>query len=737
MADCTYTHDPRRGDGAGQAGGEAADAERDRLAEQWICPHEAYGDTDRCLFHLSPEERAERDVDDEAVRDAFVEKIHGDGRREKEFVGAHLGTLDLDFQVAEGPTRYPLDLRDATVEELSLTRAWLRHPLRLDGATVGTLTLREAHLIDGLSARGATITGEVNAYEVEFTGDARFDDATFESRANFSEADFDDDVSFAGAVFQAEADFRGAEFHGSSNLLDDNTSFAGATFQAAARFGQAAFEVTDFREVEFRAVADFEQAEFDGAVEFNGATFADEADFDETRFCGDTDFDDAGFAGAAVFRGAEFEGEANVLEDDCTFERVTFEGDANFRNAVFRFVDFADAHFQGHAMFEESQYDRDVTFSGCTFDGEVDFDETRFDGDADFGAVDFRGPAVFRGAEFTGEANHLEDNVTFEGARFHESADFDRASFTTANFEDVSFGGIADFRECTFEDRVDFLATSLDRETYVDMTDAELAEGTIEQPEDEWMRYDLTQATLGDVSLTGPGSDRHLLQYFRFCETDFDGFDFSNHLSSLERNGWVLHEFDENDADFDYAVEMTPDATEVTYLNAKNAASARGNQKAAGEFRVKRQHFARKKDLSMALDDEEDFTLGERVVKLSKVVENYFLGLTCGYGHRLGRVILLFALAPFPFGVLFTFGGPAFKIGGLDQLSSVSELASPGGLQTLYSNVYFAYTSYTTVGYGDFSPVGPGSRFFAISEAFIVVVFSGLVLYALIKRSEQ
>jgi hypothetical protein len=707
----------------------------DWLDATWTCPHEPHETADRCLFHLSPAERADLGVNDDAVTEAFLERLRTPGHREKQFVGADLGRLTMDYQVLEGDTRYPVDLRGASVEVLSMAHTRLRYPLLLDGADVEEVVLDDARLVDGLSTAGTTFHGPVQGDELEVDGDADLQNATFAGPVTFEEATFDDDVWITEAQFEAPASFRGATFHGGSALHGETVSFEDVTFEAAARFEMAEFGVTDFCGADFEAVAGFQEATFAGDVQFPETTFHAEADFDEADFDHDADFDDATFGGPANFRGAEFSGDARVLEDDCTFERVAFEDVANFRNSTFRTADFADARFEARAMFEESAFGDDVTVAGATFADEADFDETRFAGDADFSDCRFEGEAVFRGAEFTGEANHLQVNVSFEGTRFEAAAAFDSASFTTANFLDVAFGSVADFEDAAFTTHLDFGATAIDGDTYVDMTDAHLEEGTIDQPDDYWMRYDLTRATLGEVSLTGEGAGRDLLDYFRFCETAFDGFDFSSHLFSLERNGWVLHEFDENEADFDYAVEMTPEATELTYLNAKNAASARGNQKAAGEFRVKRQLFARRKDLRMALDRDEDLSPYERAVKGTHAAENYFLGTTCGYGHRLARVITLFVLAPLPFGLLFTLGGPAFETEagqvGLPQLATIE------GAETLFRNTYFAYTSYTTVGYGDFSPLGTAARFVAISEAFVVVILSGLVLYSLIKRSEQ
>lgn len=254
------------------------------------------------------------------------------------------------------------------------------------------------------------------------------------------------------------------------------------------------------------------------------------------------------------------------------------------------------------------------------------------------------------------------------------------------------------------------------------------------------MRYGLTRASLGDVALAAerPGAHREILDYFRFCNTEFiefDGyeFDFSAHTYYFDRNDWNLHAFEENTADYEYALEMTPENIEPTYLKAKNAASAGGYVKAAGEFRVQRQRYARRKNLAIARDPTADFVA--RLSNASRAVENFSLDLSCGYGMRLGRILAVFLVAPMIPALLYTFGGKPFETGA-EQLSSVGALATPAGRAILYKNVHFSYITFLTIGYGNIGPEGALARMVAGLEVYLSVILGGLVLYALIKRSE-
>lgn len=113
-----------------------------------------------------------------------------------------------------------------------------------------------------------------------------------------------------------------------------------------------------------------------------------------------------------------------------------------------------------------------------------------------------------------------------------------------------------------------------------------------------------------------------------------------------------------------------------------------------------------------------------------------FLGFSCGYGLRLYRIAGVFIIFPLFAGLLFAFGGEPFATSGTEQLSSLGELTTSDGLETLGLNVYFSYISFLTIGYGNIGPEGAGARFTAGALVYMNVILAGLFLYALIKRSE-
>ncbi|GAB7094203.1 hypothetical protein JCM30237_13550 [Halolamina litorea] len=698
------------------------------------------------ILRLSPDQRRARGVTDDAVRAAFYAAVIDGDREQKDLSGATLPGLSLSYAVVGGDDNHPIDLRGATITgHLDVDHADVQVPLLLDDAEVTGVRFDETKF-DRLSGADLTVIGDASMPETRFREDVDLTNADFGGGVDLDGATFDDQLTADNATFSGELSARGAEFHGSSNRLEDNTSFAGARFASGADFTQAGFGFVRFADASFEGEATFHEAGFEGDAGFRRVWFARGATFDEARFGGDAVFDDGVVEGAALFRGAVFSGGTRIIKDDASFDRVTFGDRAAFDHASFRYASFTEADFKGLAEFEHVRFDDDADFPGATFVGEATFDEARFVADSDFSETAFRSPVAFRGAEFLGDANHYRDSATFVDAVFVDDADFGDATFTSGDFEGTRFGAVADFGDVTVRERLDVAAvthrggvTDSDRGSVIDMSGISFPEGRIVQPAEGWVRYDLTKASLGEVELTcaSAGDERELLDYFRFCDTEFtefDGknFDFGAHLSYLERNNWVLHTFAGETAP-DVELTMTADVIERTYLKAKNCASLTGDTTAAGEFRVKRQQFSRRKNLDVAGDPEAAPTA--RVRNLVRAGENAFLEVTCGHGMRLLRIVAIFLLLPLFPALLFAFGGPAFATTA-GQIGSLSALFTAEGQHTLYQAVRFSYVTYTTIAYGQINPIGGLAVAVATIEAYLSAVFAALVVYALVERSE-
>ena len=693
---------------------------------------------DTAVLDLSPAERRERGIHDDAVRAAFFKAVTEGDREEKSLAGATLPGLSLSYSVVGGSDNHPIDLRGATINgHLDIDHADIQVPLLLDDAQVTAMRFDDTEFTR-FHADGLVVDDEVSMTNTFFRGEVDLTDARFGGVFDADEAIFDDQMTAEGTAFEGRFTACGAEFHGDSNRLGDNTDFTDARFGGGVDCTQTEFGFASFEDAAFEGPTTFHEAEFVGDAGFQRAWFANGATFDEARFREDAVFDGSVVDGPAMFRGALFEGGTRIIKDDASFERVTFSGRAAFDHASFRYATFSEADFKGGASFQQAQFDGDAEFPEATFVGESSFDEVSFRADSNFSGAAFEAPTRFRGAEFLGDANHFRDSATFVDAVFGADVDFGDATFTSGDFTNTRFAGVADFGSVTVTERLDVAAATREG-AVIDMSHISLPAGRIVQPREGWVRYDLTKASLGEVELTaaGGGHQRELLDYFRFCDTEFtefDGqnFDFGAHTASLERNNWMLHTFAGDPAP-GADLEMTPDVVERTYLKAKNCASLTGDTTAAGEFRVKRQQFSRKKNLEVARDA--DAAPMARIRNAVRATENAFLEFTCGHGMRLLRITAVFLLLPVLPAVLFAFGGPLFATDA-GQITSLAQLTSPEGLSVFAETLKFSYITYTTLAYGEIYPTGPLATTLATIEAYLSTVLAALVVYALVKRSE-
>jgi len=720
---CSYEFDPEAHDGTS-------------VDRRWACPHDQHEESDYCPFHMDPEERETAGLSASDLTDSLVRKLKDDTDSTRAFIGAHIPKLDLDYVDIENEDQHPIDLRHTTIPGgISVLHGRFEEQLDLRHSTIGGLMADNCVFENGVLCAGARFTDTVDCFEAKVTGDdTEFTEATFTHEAIFDEVEFTNDVSFADTVFESEASFEGTQFYGRSNETGDNTTFSGAIFNRDVSFLFASFGYIEFRDVLFDGEAVFEKVNASGTVVFTGSEFTAEADFDEVTFTEDVLFDGTRFDAGATFRGVECRGGTALLEDDASFADATFGDRVTFERGRFGYSNFTGAEFMGDAVFERSEFTDDVTFENARFGGLADFDEVLFDGDSVFTNAVFGGATTFRGATFKGGTNHLADDAIFRKATFVGAVDFSDVVCTAADITGVAFKESADFTDAEFTDSLRLKAKSFGDDTYLNFTEATIAEGCIVQPKDGWVRFDLTQSTIGDVELTAenPADERELLDYVRFCDTTFEGFTFSDHTGYLDRNDWNLHSFDDGTCPYEFAVEMTPNVIEKTYLKAKNSASAQSDVKAAGEFRVKRQQHARRKFFEIARDSSE--ALVTRGRNALRGIENLFLGISCGYGLRLYRITTVFILFPLFAGILFGVGGSPFETGA-GQIA-ITELATFDGIQTLGLNLYFSYITFLTIGYGNIGPIGPGARLISAFLVYMNVILAGLFLYALIKRSE-
>jgi len=166
-----------------------------------------------------------------------------------------------------------------------------------------------------------------------------------------------------------------------------------------------------------------------------------------------------------------------IFPNDITFEKKefnkplffnmgTFYGKADFEKVVF----FSEAYFEKvifskKACFEEAIFSEKTYFEETTFSDEANFKEVIFSDEVNFGGAKFFNKVYFSGAEFSGIADFgvtkFSDEADFRGIIFSSEAYFAWAEFfNKADFEEAIFSNIVDFEDTIFSDKTNFEKTT-------------------------------------------------------------------------------------------------------------------------------------------------------------------------------------------------------------------------------------------------------------------------------------
>ncbi len=236
-------------------------------------------------------------------------------------------------------------------------------------------------------------------------------------------------------------------------------------------------------------------------------------------------------------------------------------------------------------------------------------------------------------------------------------------------------------------------------------------------------RSDLRHGHFFNVNLTGASLMKARLDTANFnlanlTDTNLLGTKFNQ--TKLENVEWgdtlrqereaFKHKAEGNTVE---SLRLFKEAEEI-YRHLQSACESMGLFDNAGEFLQKRM-IARRYQLPL--------WSGRRFV--SKLVD-----LTCGYGENPVRVILFSLSIIFSFAlVYFLFGirGPEHKIQYNPHISVFSNI------YFLLETLYFSVVTFTTLGYGDISPIGI-TRFFATFEAFIGSFSLALFVVVFVKK---
>ncbi|WP_435195821.1 potassium channel family protein [Natronomonas sp. EA1] len=343
----------------------------------------------------------------------------------------------------------------------------------------------------------------------------------------------------------------------------------------------------------------------------------------------------------------------------------------------------------------EATFERSVTLDGATLGaGPHEFTDATFQGKLLLTGCQVAGPVTFEGAAFGRKVDCTD-------ARFEAGLDLEGCHLPSLRVSGATVEGGLQLLDAEL-DRLEVRNLSPDG-CLVDCTRATVRSGTLAQPATGATAFDLRRATVGDVAFAF--ADPAAFDHYGILRTEFEGFPFADYRETLRAFGWRLHGFTARER------ESSTADLELTYLKAKNGATAVGDNDDASQFFVREMRYRRRRYRDRLADA--SLPLDRRFDSGGRWLTNRLLGLLAGYGERPSRVLGL-ALAVLTF---FTAAYAAFGV-----TAGLSE------------SIYFSIVTFTTLGYGDIVPPTDVTRLLAATEAICGAFLTALFVFTLGRR---
>jgi len=424
------------------------------------------------------------------------------------------------------------------------------------------------------------------------------------------------------------------------------------------------------------------------------------------------------FNGPGIFMGATFCGRTS-------FEHSVFESGADFGLAKFQ----AEASFSGVSFVGPSSVS--ATFAGVTFCQHADFDLTRFSATVQFDYATFEGHTRFFRARFRGQASFAEtkfrDQAQFEFAAFGDRADFNSVAFDKApDFHGASFDESINFNAANFEQFLDLRTATFGEEATLSLADVRVRASSVLGG-----NVRLRSSQLRKWRWWPPGADS-------LIEADSP----RKVKAAAKRKLLAAIEADSSRAD----------AAKKEYVKTvKNTAAALAS--ACTQYGVLEENFRAQGDPdSRGSEDFCHFRYHDlwrqthRKPYSPLAWSNWFFLKTCfGYGVYVLRILLAGLAMLMLFACIYATNG--FGLGGGDwdvettetvQVARAADgaaaeesrrvcLSELTGWRKWGCALYFSTTTFSTVGFGDWKPIG-GAQVAAATEGllgvFIMAVFT-------------
>lgn len=373
-----------------------------------------------------------------------------------------------------------------------------------------------------------------------------------------------------------------------------------------------------------------------------------------------------------------------------------FEGDVTFLNSFIHFeAVFEGCVFKGSCNFSKCQFHRDVFFSGSVFLERTFLFNAEFHERVFFNKVDFKKKPMLRGIDFY-------DDAYFEGANL-QGAILDETDLTAVNF-----------------------------------TGANLQMANLNQAL-------LSRASLIGADLRGARLSGAVLTDARIDES-------TQFLGDAEEEDHVPYSFNEifvqkkSVHDPDYEGPISPDGTVGSGEDVQSISKAKsvykqleGLARNAARNSLLRQAFVRRQDIqrkrywqvfSNAPKFEQRLIAGARFARAS------VSRITLLYGESPWRVVGISSLFVLVIGLLYPlFGWLQPREVGVDPITWTRIL--DGEPHLLLESIYFSALTFTTLGMGDYEPVGGGGQLLATFNTVIGAMLIALLVFVFGRRASR
>lgn len=319
--------------------------------------------------------------------------------RERQFIGATLGAVELSYETLDGPGAYPIDLRVARTESLDLYGSEIGAGLDLRGLIqtsengVGS-AYRDERSSDeayGIELKKAKIEGGLTLNDADLAAGVRLRESA-PSYVRLDRAAVGGDVA-AALLESSTISFKRARIRGSivaadttcsesirlrGAHVDDDVSLKRTTVnQQVSLTGMTAGRDVKLQDLETGRSVFANRAQIDGELSLNRAAIGRSVVFNDAEL-GAVSVKYAHLTGNLKMNRATVSGHVTVentdIEDRVTADELRTEGYVSFENAsVERLVSLTDVASSGSIRFDQADLYA-VKLTGEAVDGGISFD---------------------------------------------------------------------------------------------------------------------------------------------------------------------------------------------------------------------------------------------------------------------------------------------------------------------------------------------------------------------------